>query len=267
MYILLHIYIYVVLHIISKWLCFLFPHSRYPIISALDNFQSMLNVGIPSKFKVHILEILDHVQRECIYLHGPDWLNTTTQSRGGYSHIIYIYLEPKWPQFLKVNHPKEGLSNQNKGQLGSRFQSILLSQHLWVTKMILHLAEWLKTDLTTIICLFPWAWSCSRQLGKRRHDYDFLISCILRKDSISQQKNKYQLLQSDHLMEVTYSKPCKGHKNRSFHEVTTWRTWYCFKLLTTRNTLISTAGWKSTLRLWSSSLIEASSITVRGNDR
>ena len=37
---------------------------------------------------------------------------------------IYVctYLEPKWPLFLKVNPPKQGRnSNQNKGQLGSRY--------------------------------------------------------------------------------------------------------------------------------------------------
>ena len=42
---------------------------------------------------------------------------------------IYIYLEPKWPLFLKVNPPKQGRnSNQNKGpHLGSRYIFILLS--------------------------------------------------------------------------------------------------------------------------------------------
>ena len=30
------------------------------------------------------------------------------------------YLEPNWPLFLKVNPPKQGLFNQNKGHLGSR---------------------------------------------------------------------------------------------------------------------------------------------------
>ena len=39
----------------------------YPV-SALDNFQSMLNVGIPYKCKAHILGNVDRVQRECIYL-------------------------------------------------------------------------------------------------------------------------------------------------------------------------------------------------------
>ena len=33
----------------------------------------------------------------------------------------YLYLEPKWPLFLKVNPPKnKAFSNQNKGHLGSR---------------------------------------------------------------------------------------------------------------------------------------------------
>ena len=35
---------------------------------------------------------------------------------------IYIYLEPQWPLFLKVNTTKRGQpSNQNKGHLGSRY--------------------------------------------------------------------------------------------------------------------------------------------------
>ena len=42
----------------------------------------------------------------------------------------YIYLEPKWP-VLKVNPTKQGLnSNQNKGQLGSRY-IYLFEDELW----------------------------------------------------------------------------------------------------------------------------------------
>ena len=36
---------------------------------------------------------------------------------GGRFRYIYIYLEPNWPLFLKVN---KAFSNQNKGHLGSR---------------------------------------------------------------------------------------------------------------------------------------------------
>ena len=37
-------------------------------------------------------------------------------------YVDYVYLEPNWPLFLKVNLPKQGLnSNQNKGHLGSRY--------------------------------------------------------------------------------------------------------------------------------------------------
>ena len=39
------------------------------------------------------------------------------------AHIIYVYLEPKWPLFLKVNPPQnKALSNENRGHLGSRWK-------------------------------------------------------------------------------------------------------------------------------------------------
>ena len=34
---------------------------------------------------------------------------------------VFIYLEPKWPLFLKVNPQNKALSNQNRGHLGSGY--------------------------------------------------------------------------------------------------------------------------------------------------
>ena len=42
-------------------------------------------------------------------------------SRNNLHIYIYIYLEPNWPLFLKVNRPKQGPFNQNNGHLGSRY--------------------------------------------------------------------------------------------------------------------------------------------------
>ena len=49
----------------------------------------------------------------------------------------YIYLEPNWPLFLKVNPPKQGRnSNQNKGpHLGSRYICYSLSIYIYILNM------------------------------------------------------------------------------------------------------------------------------------
>ena len=61
-----------------------------------------------------------HTQRKGIW--NSEYCSTKNASLirwNVYLHIIYI--EPKWPLFLKVNPPKQGLnSNQNRGHLGSR---------------------------------------------------------------------------------------------------------------------------------------------------
>ena len=43
---------------------------------------------------------------------------------------VFIYLEPKWPLFLKVNPQNKALFNQNKGHLGSRY--IYIYVHIWL---------------------------------------------------------------------------------------------------------------------------------------
>ena len=38
------------------------------------------------------------------------------------TYVMYMYLEPNWPLFLRVNLPRQGPnSNQNKGHWGSRY--------------------------------------------------------------------------------------------------------------------------------------------------
>ena len=52
-----------------------------------------------------------------------------------YICISYMYLEPNWPLFLKVNPPKQGPNfNQNKGHLGSRYIHICHLHHFTTTK-------------------------------------------------------------------------------------------------------------------------------------
>ena len=79
-------------------------------------------------------ECMDHPKDHSLFGLGPP----------GY---MYIYIEPNWPLFLKVNPPKQGrTSNQNKGQLGSRYTYIYLSIYH------LHLTGPLVCTLAVVFC-------------------------------------------------------------------------------------------------------------------
>ncbi len=64
-----------------------------------------------------------------IYVHAED---TQILSNALNYKCIYIYLEPKWPLFLKLNPPKQGLFQSKQWSFG--FQVFIYTYHLCAWK-------------------------------------------------------------------------------------------------------------------------------------
>jgi len=58
----------------------------------------------------------------CWRFSSGGWVKESPKAaiNGMVEYVQYMYLEPQWPSFLKVNPQNKTFSNQNKGHLGSR---------------------------------------------------------------------------------------------------------------------------------------------------
>ena len=97
-----------------------FNVDKWPLhVTCISNTDSKSGVNRDSNQKINA-SVLPVLTAKVSAYNGKDFpLGLKSQ----FMAYIYIYLEPKWPLFLKVKPPKiKSFSNQNKGpHLGSRY--------------------------------------------------------------------------------------------------------------------------------------------------